>query len=150
MPTAAAVRSANDSFDLTDVPAVDARHLALAMRILIEEGQGLVFLRGLDAAARAALEARFWREFTGTTAEGVATLLRLHSLAAAFGARRLRAMLMVRGYALIEPSLAVAARLRLNAAWGFSPQKILSALRAAPSAARTTAEPHRMTLALAA
>ena len=54
------------TWDLTDIPAVDAADLAAAMRSLIEDGRGLVLINGATEAdldtARAALQSRHHAE----------------------------------------------------------------------------------------
>lgn len=116
------------SFDTTDLPTVRRAALALAMHLLIEDERGLVLLRGADAADRKALEAKFWDCFDGDTREGVATLVRLWSLIEVFQARRLREMLLDRGFALVQSAITVASASRLNVQWGFNPQRFITAL----------------------
>ncbi|MGD9671021.1 MAG: hypothetical protein AB7U75_18585 [Hyphomicrobiaceae bacterium] len=115
--------------DLTDLPKAAPETLALAMRLLIEDGRALVLLRGASPEDRALLEERFWQRFDGTTAEGVVALLRLWSLVDVFKASRLRALLLDRGYALLADAARVAAEQRINVNWGFNPQRVLAALR---------------------
>ena len=54
------------TFDLSDIPAVDAADLAAAMRSLIENGRGLVLLNGATDAdldtARAVMQSRHHAE----------------------------------------------------------------------------------------
>jgi hypothetical protein len=45
-----------------------------------------------------------------------------------FSARRLKEMMLERGYALMAPAIAIAASLRLNANRGFNPQAFLLSL----------------------
>lgn len=116
------------AIDLTDLPRAEPETLALAMRLLIEDGRALILLRGATPADRARLEERFWERFDGTTAEGVVALLRLWSLVEVFKAARLRAILLDRGYALLADAARVAAEQRVNVTWGFNPQRMLMAL----------------------
>lgn len=132
------------SFDTTDLPTVRRAALALAMHLLIEDERGLVLLNGATPAERKALEAKFWDCFDGDTAEGVATLVRLWSLVDVFQARRLREMLLSRGFGLVQAAIAVAARSRLNVQWGFNPQRFVMDL------ARGEAEIVQMPRAVAA
>lgn len=116
------------AIDLTDLPKAEPETLALAMRLLIEDGRALILLRGATPEDRARLEERFWQRFEGTTADGVVALLRLWSLVDVFKAARLRAILMDRGYALLADAARVAAEQRINIDWGFNPQRMLMAL----------------------
>lgn len=118
----------NTPFDPTDLPRVPADTLALAMRLLIEDGRALILMRGAAPEDRSRLEARFWTRFEGPTGEGVAALLRLWGLVEVFQARRMRSLLLDRGYALIADAVREAARQRLNLSWGFNPQRMLDAL----------------------
>jgi hypothetical protein len=119
------------TWDLTDIPAVDADDLGAAMRSLIEEGRGLVLLRGLSDAdldtAKAALQRRFHTE----PQRALAAFVRFRHMADVFGARRLRDLMLDRGYALLAPAMAIAASLRLNANRGFNPQQFVLSLHAA-------------------
>lgn len=114
--------------DLTDLPKAEPETLALAMRLLIEDGRALVMLRGITDEDRTRLEERFWKRFEGGTAEGVVALLRLWSLVDVFKAARLRDLLLDRGYALLADAARVAAEQRINIDWGFNPQRMLIAL----------------------
>ena len=116
------------AIDLTDLPKAAPETLALAMRLLIEDGRALILLRGASEEDRARLEERFWLRFEGSTAEGVVALLRLWSLVDVFKASRLRALLMDRGYALLADAARAAAEQRINVTWGFNPQRMLTEL----------------------
>ncbi|MGD9785322.1 MAG: hypothetical protein AB7E80_06730 [Hyphomicrobiaceae bacterium] len=118
------------AFDLTDLPQVPQSALALAMRLLVEDGKGLIVSRGASADDRAQLEASFWQAFDGETEVGVATLVRLWSMIDVFQSRRMHALLLDRGFALVKDAVAVAASMRLNIDWGFNPQRFLLALSA--------------------
>ncbi|MCB1520591.1 MAG: hypothetical protein KDJ37_08445 [Hyphomicrobiaceae bacterium] len=124
------------NFDTTDLPVVSRQSLALAMQLLVDDGQGLIILRGANAADRARLEARFWDAFSGETQEGVATLVRLWSMVDVFQSRRMRQLLLDRGFGLIPAAIAEAARQRINLDWGFNPQRFLMALKSAPRTMR--------------
>lgn len=117
------------TLDLTDLPFVAPETLALAMGLLIEDGRALVLMRGASPEDRARLEARFWQRFEGSTQDGVVALLRLWSLVDVFSARRLQALLLDRGYALLADAVRVAACERINLSWGFNPQRVLAALK---------------------
>ena len=113
----------------TDVPAVSDEHLRVPMQILVEQGRGLALFNGLTAYDRDRLEREFWLTFDGSAADGEAVLIRLYELIRVFSCQRLKDMLLENGYPLIWQAIAVAAAMRLNAEWGFNPQKFLWALR---------------------
>jgi hypothetical protein len=115
--------------DTSDVPLVPATDLALAMRFMIDNGRGLVLMRGLSNADMQELEDTLWDRIEGDIAHRRAVLVRFQYLVEVFAARRLRDQLMQRGFRLIAPALQVAAGMRLNAKWGFSPHKFNAALR---------------------
>jgi len=115
--------------DTSDVPLVPATDLALAMRFMIDNGRGLVMMRGLSNADMQELEEALWDRIEGDTVHRRAVLVRFQHLVEVFGARRLREQLMQRGFRLIAPALHLAATMRLNAKWGFSPHKFNAALR---------------------
>ncbi len=115
--------------DTSDVPLVPATDLALAMRFLFDNGRGLVLMRGLSNDVMQELEDALWDSIEGDIAHRRAVLLRFQYLVGVFASRRLRDQLMQRGFRLIAPALQVAAGMRLNAKWGFSPHKFNAALR---------------------
>jgi hypothetical protein len=117
------------NWDLTDVPAIAPTDLAAAIQALIAEGRGLVFLRGLEDADMTTVQAELKRLFHGDPQGALAVFVRFRHLAEVFSARRLKDMMLDRGYALIAPAIAIAASLRLNANRGFNPQKFLFALQ---------------------
>src|SRR4029079_10833890 len=96
------------TWDLTDIPAVDAADLAAAMRSLIEDGRGLVLINSGTAAdldtARAALQSRHHAE----PQRALAAFVRFRHLIEVFGARRLKDMLLAGGHALLAPAIAIA------------------------------------------
>jgi len=117
------------AIDLTDLPKAKPETLALAMRLLIEDGRSLILLRGASPEDRSRLEQRFWDTFDGPTAEGAVALIRLWSLVDVFKAARLRELLMDRGYSLLADAARAAAGQRINMAWGFNPQRMLAELK---------------------
>lgn len=121
------------SIDLADVPAVSAEELFEPMRMLIGKGLGLALLRGLDEAGFKELEDRLWQQ-PGDAQRRLAVAVRLRGLIAVFGARRLQALMLERGFALIAEAVSLAATSRLNARRGFNPQRFVSALKAVPAA----------------
>jgi hypothetical protein len=117
------------NWDLTDVPAIAPTDLAAAIQALIAEGRGLVFLRRLEDADMTRVQPELKRLFHGDPQRALAVFVRFRHLAEVFSARRLKDMMLDRGYALIAPAIATAASLRLNANRGFNPQKFLFALQ---------------------
>lgn len=122
-------------FDLTDLPTVRADELALPMRLLVDGGQALLLLcetRPAEADMKR-LDEAFWRHFRGDTARGHAILLRFWCLIDVLATRRLRALLLETGFAFIAPAVEAASGMRVNANWGFNPQRFLWALRSTRS-----------------
>jgi hypothetical protein len=131
------------TFNLSDVPAVDAADLAAAMRALIENGRGLVLLNGAsDADLEMAREVLTDRHHSSPP-RALAAFVRLRHLIEVFGARRLKQMLLDNGHALIAPAIAVAAGLRLNGHRGFNPQGFLQALSSALNSGVIAIDVHR-------
>ncbi len=122
------------TWDLSDVPAVEANDLSALMRTLIENGRGLVLLRGLDDEDLNAVQAEVQRRFHGKPQQALALFVRFRQLVEVFGARRLKNLMMDRGHALMAPAIAIAASSRLNANRGFNPQRFVLSLHDALSA----------------
>lgn len=118
------------NMDLSDVPQGASADLWQLVQIMVECERGLLFLRGTDDGARARIETRFWNDFEGSTERGVVALLRFWALVDVFQSRRLRALLMTRGYEIFYPAVVAASRLRLNLHWGFNPQRLIWELAA--------------------
>jgi hypothetical protein len=119
------------TWDLTDVPAVEAADLAAAMRVLIEGERGLVLLRGLAEEELDTVQAELKRRFQNEPQRALAAFVRFRHMVEVFAARRLRDLMLDRGFALMAPAIAIAASARLNANRGFNPQAFLMSLRAA-------------------
>jgi hypothetical protein len=117
------------NWDLTDVPAIASADLAAAMQALVADGRGLVLLRGLEDADLDTVQAGLKRRFHTDPQTALAAFVRFRHLAEVFSARRLKELMLERGFALIGPAIAIAASLRLNANRGFNPQKFLLALQ---------------------
>jgi hypothetical protein len=117
------------TWDLTDVPAVAPTDLAAAMRALIEGERGLVLLRGLADEDLSTVQAELQRRFHGEPQRALAVFVRFRNLVEVFSARRLKDMMLDRGYGLMAPAIAIAASLRLNATRGFNPQLFLMSLQ---------------------
>jgi hypothetical protein len=118
-------------WDLTDVPAIAATDLAAAMRALINEGRGMVLMRGLEGNDLDTVQAELQRRFHGEPQRALAAFVRFRHMVEVFSARRLKELMLDRGFGLIAPAIATAAALRLNAHRGFNPQSFLLALQGA-------------------
>jgi len=79
----------------------------------------------------------------------LAAFVRFRHLVGVFGARRLRQLLLDRGYAVMAPAIAIAATLRLNDDRGFNPQRFLLALNAALASNVVKLEPAAPAAAIA-
>lgn len=121
------------TLDLSDVPPVAVDDLKQAMTFLVQAGNGRCLIKGLRPEAKRDLEQDLWQRFDGDAQRRLATLVRLENLIAVFASRRLQQLLLLRGFALISPALAIAATMRLNASWGFNPQRVLTALQGTPA-----------------
>lgn len=119
------------TWDLTDVPAVDAGDLAAAMRALIEGERGLVLLNGLADEDLDTVQAELQRRFHGEPQRALAAFVRFRHMVEVFSARRLKEMVLGRGFPLMASAIAIAASLRLNANRGFNPQIFLMSLQEA-------------------
>ena len=117
------------AIDPADVRPVAPEALLLATRHLVDSGRGLAMLKGLSERELREVDAAVWDDLAGDPAELVETLLRLRCLIRVFGARRLANLFLQRGHSLIAPAVYVAARMRLNTQWGFSPLKFERALQ---------------------
>ena len=131
------------TWDLTDVPAVEAADLAAAVRALIDDGRGLVLLRGLADGELDTVQAELKRRFHTEPQRALAVFVRFRNLVEVFSTRRLSDMMLDKGYALLAPAIAVAASLRLNANRGFNPQKFVSSLADVRNANVVALEPRR-------
>lgn len=116
--------------DPTDVPAVAPAALDVPMSLLIERGQGLALLNGLDEATLKALEHDIWPRLRECPTRRLAVALRFRALVAVFRARRLKDMLLHNGFRTLQPALEIAASLRLNTGYGFSPARFAVELSA--------------------
>ena len=133
------------NWDLSDVPAVASEDLATVMRALVDDGRGLVLLRGIDDGDLSTVQAELQRRFQGDPQRALAIFVRLRHLVDVFSARRLKDMMMNRGYGLLAPAIAIAASLRLNAHRGFNPQRFVLALQDTLAANVVAMEPRRAT-----
>jgi hypothetical protein len=129
------------TWDLTDVPAVAPTDLAVAMRALIDNERGLVLLGGLADEDLDTVQAELKRRFHGDPQRALAVFVRFRHMVEVFSARRLKDMMMERGYGLMAPAIAIASSLRLNANRGFNPQKFVLSLQGAVTANVVALEP---------
>ena len=106
--------------NLSDIPQVDPRTLALAMQYMVGTGRGLAMLRGICEAELREVDRALWNALGDNPTERVATLVRFRCLIKVFSSPRLRELLMRTGYNLIAPAVQVGARMRLNADLGFN------------------------------
>ena len=149
-------RTANQTpittWNLTDVPAVAPTDLAAAMRVLIDNERGLVLLRGLSDGDLNLVQSELKRLFRSEPQRALAVFVRLRTMVEVFSARRLKDMMLDRGYAVLAPAIAIAASLRLNANRGFNPQRFMLSLQDAlaanlvtmPAARAAFAEPQAL------
>jgi hypothetical protein len=118
-----------DAIDPADVPYVAAKDLALPVRLMLASG-GSGPLRALTESEIKRIEHFYWRRSNAGRTHKVAVLLRFRSLIDVLATRRLDTMLAARGSEALRPILEIAAALRLNAKWGFNPQRFATALAA--------------------
>lgn len=119
------------ALNISDVPAVPEADLGLAMQRLIQQGHGLILLKGASDETRQLIEDAVWETFSASSERRLAVLLRLESLVAVFESRRLRDVFLRHGLLILPHLLHIAAYHRLNVNWGFNPQKVLGQLLAA-------------------
>lgn len=124
------------TFDVTDVPVVSAAELYRPMQMLIARGQALALLKGLTERELRELEEILWRDCECDRHARIAVALRFRALVDVFAARRLKDLLIERGFRVIAAAIAAAAQQRLNARFGFSAQRLLQATDAATRPAR--------------
>ena len=121
--------------DPTDVPPVTASDLNRPMQMLIANGQGLALLKGLSERELRELEDGLWSEAKSDAGARLAVALRFRALVDVFAARRLKDMLLERGFKLIAAAIAAASEQRLNTRVGFNTQRLLRAIDAATTPA---------------
>jgi hypothetical protein len=145
-------QTVSTTWDLSDVPPVAPTDLAAAMRVLIDNERGLVLLRGLSDGDLSLVQSELQRLFQSEPQRALAVFVRLRTMVEVFSARRLKDMMLDRGYALLAPAIAIAASLRLNANRGFNPQRFMLSLQEAlaanlvamPAARTAYAEPQAL------
>lgn len=117
--------------DLTDVPEIESRDLALALRLMLAGGRVLAAAHEFAEHDIRRVEQAFWSAKDGCHSSKVAVLLRLRSLISVFGNRRLKELLAAYGASVVPHALQIAAKMRLNTKWGFNPQKFARELHLA-------------------
>ncbi|WP_072397231.1 hypothetical protein [Hyphomicrobium sp. CS1GBMeth3] len=124
--------------DTSDVPLVGARELALALKIL-SAGDGLLLPTvTLSDEDLRRVERDFWQISPRARVRKVAVLLRFRSFLAACQTRHVNALISRHGQAALVLALEAAAKMRLNAKWGFNPVKMARAM----SEALDSCQPH--------
>ena len=111
-----------------DVPAVSVQDLFMPMRALILQGRGLALIKGLSESDLRTLENEIWAHFKGSSETRLAVALRFRALLDVFASRRLKDLMLQRGFKLIALAITEASTQRLNTRFGFSPQKFVAAL----------------------
>jgi hypothetical protein len=117
-------------FNFADVPVVEASKLDGVMQMLIEDGQGLALLRGLNEDEIRLIEDSLWADFQGNDEARLAVALRFRALLDVFASRRLKALFLDRGLRLLAAAFREASRRPLNIRFGFNAQLLLLALDA--------------------
>jgi hypothetical protein len=121
--------------DTSDVPRVGARELALALKIL-SAGNGLLLPTvTLSDEDLRRVEQDFWQISPRARVRKVAVLLRFRSFLAACQTRHVRELIAGHGQEALVIALEAAAKMRLNAKWGFNPVKMARAMSEALAAA---------------
>ena len=115
------------TMNLSDVALVNPAELMRPMQYMIDTSRGLAMLRGISPTELREVDHALWSKLDPR--ERVAVLVRFRCLMRVFGARRLAELLMHTGHNLIAPSVHVAARMRLNADYGFNAVKFERALQ---------------------
>lgn len=129
-------RTADDfpvALDTSDVPRVGARELALALKIL-SAGNLLLPTVTLSDEDLRRVEQDFWQISPRARVRKVAVLLRFRSFLSACQTRHVSDVIARHGQEALIIGLEAAAKMRLNAKWGFSPVKMARAMSEALAA----------------
>jgi len=127
----------SEPIDITDVPSVAPAELAIALRFVAGRRKTLLGELGVPGAELVRAELAFWQRVTADPSRKLAVMLRFRSLASVLRARRIAALVSRHGDSAVPVLLQTAARSRLNASWGFNPNKFLWDFSAALSAKKT-------------
>ncbi len=122
------------AIDTSDVPLVGARELALALKILSSGNLLLPSITLSDDDLRR-VERDFWQISPRERVRKVAVLLRFRSFLAACQTRHVSELIARHGQAALVIALEAAAKMRLNAKWGFNPVKMARTMSEALAAA---------------
>jgi len=136
-----------NDFNLADVPVVEASDLGFVIKLMVDGGQGLALLRGMHESEIRDIEDRIWAEFQGSSDTRLAVALRFRALLQVFGSRRLKALFLERGFRILVAAAREAAARPLNVRFGFSSQRMLTALDLATARQATVVEHHQMPMA---
>lgn len=135
------------NFNLSDVPTVDPSDLRFVIELLIERGQGLALLRGLDEAEIREIEETIWQKNPDANHVRLATALRFRALLDVFASRRLKALFLDRGFRLLAAIAREAAARPLNVSFGFNAQRMLLSLDAITARPENSVDDLRLPLA---
>jgi hypothetical protein len=127
MPHAMNNESVESAVDTSDVPLVGARELALALKILSAGNLLLPSVTLSDEDLRR-VEQDFWQISPRERVRKVAVLLRFRSFLAACQTRHVNELIARHGQMALVTALEAAAKMRLNAKWGFNPVKMARAM----------------------
>lgn len=130
---------------ITDVSPVTAQAMAMPFRALLDQGKGLALYNGMTQTELSSLEDALWRDISDSE-QRLAVALRFRALLKAFASRRLKSLLLERGFKVIVAALAVASTERLNTRFGFRTQHLVMRITQAtqPHAPSVNAEPIRL------
>jgi hypothetical protein len=115
--------------NLTDVPAVSARELSVAVKLLALHGASLHTAHTLPDATLRTVCTAYWSLVSRDSARKTATVVRFQNLIAVCASRRLQGLLQCHGREALAGAIAAAATSRLNTAYGFNPLKIARRVR---------------------
>ncbi|MBA2127308.1 hypothetical protein DLM45_13895 [Hyphomicrobium methylovorum] len=125
-------------FNLDDVPSVNAADFKVPMDLLIQRGHGLALITGLTESEIRALESEIWNAFADQPEVRLPIALRFRALLHVFAARRLRNLLLERGFKVLTAALIAASEQRLNTRFGFSAHRLFLAIDAATAPSQRT------------
>jgi hypothetical protein len=114
----------NATIDLTDVPAVSARELSVAVKLLALHGASLETAHELSDSALSKVFTAYWDLVSRDGGRKTATLVRLQNLINVCSARRMQALLQSHGKTAVAEAVQAAASSRLNVHYGFNPLKL--------------------------
>jgi hypothetical protein len=113
------------ALDINDIAVVSEIDLAIAMTAIVSGGHASVLFTGPTAAARAFLDRELQAIYEVDAVILSPVLVRFWALVDAMQHRRLQTLLLQHGHAILGQFTEAASSQRLNAQWGFNPQKLL-------------------------